>query len=581
MRKRSTGLKAASICLAAVLALAGCGAGETAGGGQETQAQGTAGSQAASAGGGTEAGTPDPGEWDPNVNPAGELPIVKEKITLKVAIRNNAQVEDFVNNEFTQWLEEQTNIHLDMTVLPEKDTETKINLMFAAGKDLPDVIITTAIKNDSLYKYALDGLVLPLDKYIEHYGENYPAMLAENPGIGPAMTALDGHVYGLPKYNVTLHNQMKDGKMYLYKPWLDKLGLDIPETPEELYEVLKAFKTQDPNGNGVADEVPMAGATTGSCTNPLSALICPYIPYSAHNTKAGIYLDNGKIVANCTTDEFRQGMEFVHKLVAEGLLDPISFTQDQEQLKQLANREDVILGGYIHAYTAVNANNPRMLDYVCVPLLKTDTGKGGFLRDLLVPNGPSYVITSNCQYPDAAFRLADFLLSKEAGMRNRYGVEGRDWEYVDPATTDLVGLDGDPARFQIINNVWGETGSVFWRSECLFYNDYENVYGKGFAADAFNPDKYHHDNTIEYYQPYVVGDLVPVNSLFFTEEELGDYSMLATSIDEHVSQQLAAFATGGRDMAEWDAFQKELEGLGLEQYVNYIQTAYDRQYGNQ
>ena len=579
MRKRTR--RSIALGLAAAMVLSGCSNGT---GTTESQENNKTKESAAVE---TTAGetTADTEDWDPNVNPAGELPLVKDKITLKVAIRSNPQVDDFVDNDFTKWLEEQTNIHLEFTMLPDKDVDTKINLMFAAGKDLPDVVITTAIKNDTLYKYALDGLIIPMDKYIDKYGDNYLKMINDNPELDKALIAPDGHIYGLPKYNVTLHNQMKDGKMYLYKPWLDKLGLDIPKTPDELYEVLKAFKTQDPNGNGIADEIPLAGATTGSCTNPMAALISPYIPFSpqAQNGSVtnGLWNVDGKITATYVTDEFRQGLEFVNKLISENLLDPVSFTQDQQQLKQLANRDEVILGGYTHAYAAVNANDPKLGDYVCVPLLQTDTGKGGFLRDRLIPKGASYVITSSCQYPEAAYRLADFLLSKESGMRNRYGVEGRDWEYVDQKTTDLIGLDGDPARFEIIKNVWGENGSVFWRSECLYYNDYENVYGKGFKPDAFNADKYHHDNTINCVEPYIVGDLVPVDSLFFTEEERGDYSLVATSINEHVSQQLAAFATGSRSLSEWDNFKQELEGLGLEQYLNYIQTAYNRQFGNQ
>lgn len=561
MKKRNLVTKMTALLLAAALLLSGCakGSGETSGQAAGTQAQG------------------DASQTDGPVNPKGELPIVNEPITLTVAIKSNPQVEDFKDNEFTKWVEEQTNIHLEFIMLPNKDTDTKINLMMAAGKDLPDIIITTAIPNDALYKYALDGLVIPLDDYIEKYGVEYQRMVSENPSIDKAMLALDGHTYGLPKYNVTLHNQMKEGKMYLYKPWVDTLEMQMPTTTEELYEVLKAMKTKDPNGNGKADEVPMAGATTGACTNVLGALISPFFPYAP--SQNGLYNDNGKIIASYTTEEFRQGMEFVNRLVSEGLVDPVSFTQDQEQLNQLANREETMLGGYVHAYTAVNGTDEKMLDYVCLPLLESGTGKGGFLNDTLLPAGPSFVITSACEYPEAAFRLGDFLLSKEAGMRNRYGVEGRDWQYVDSATTELIGLDGKPARFEILDNQWSKTGSVFWRSECLFYNDYENVYGKGFQADAFNPDLYHHENTVNCFQPYVVSDKVPVKSLFFTDTELGDYTLLATSINDYVKQQLAAFATGSRSLSQWDAFQQELVGMGLNDYLGMIQTAYDRQFG--
>lgn len=553
-----------ALLLAAALGLSGCGT--------KTENGDSAGAAVQNTDNDGETG-------DPNVNPKGVLPIVKEPITLQVAIRANPQVEDFKNNEFTAWVEEQTNIKLEFILLPDKDTDTKINLMFAAGKDLPDVITTTQIKNDSLYKFALDGLVIPLDHYIEEYGVEYPNLLKDCPDIEKAMTAPDGHTYGLPKYNVTLHNQMREGKMYLYKPWVEKLGMEMPKTVDEFYEVLKAIKTQDPNGNGQADEIPMAGATSGAQTDVLAALMAPFIPYTSIAAGGdGLLNDNGTIIASYTQPEFKQGMEWIAKLVKEGLVDPVSFTQDQQQLKQLANRTETILGGYVHAYTAINATDSKMLDYECLPLLEGGTERGGFLNNPLLPAGASWVVTSSCQYPEAAYRLGDFLLSEESGMRNRYGVEDRDWKYVDEKTTDLVGLDGKPARFEILDNQWSKTGSVFWRSECIYYNNYENVYGKGFQKDVFNPDKYHHDNTVTYYQPYVVGDIVPAGSLFFTEEELSDYASLASGIKEFVKQQLAAFATGSRSMDEWDAFQQEIKDLGFDQYMEYIQTAYDRQF---
>ncbi len=550
-------LKLLSLTLAASMLLTGCGGAST----------------------GSDESAPDAVSeitFDPNVNPKGVLPIVKEPITLDIAIQNQSLVTDFKDNELTKWIEEQTGITLNFTVLPEKDTATKVNLMFAAGKDLPDVLILGSLPNTTLNEYIADELVIPLDAYIEEYGENYVRMMEENPAIKKACVAMDGHVYGMPKYNVTEHNMLKHGKMYLYQPWLDKLNLEVPKTVDDLYNVLKAFKEQDPNGNGKADEVPFAGATSGAGTDVIQALMAPFIPYNT--VTSGLLEKDGKIIASYTQPEFKQGMEFIHKLVSEKLVDPVSFTQDQAQLKQLANRDEMILGGFAHAYTAVNANSPRVFEYTCLPLLSGGTDQGGFLRDPLYPAGPSFIVTADCEHPEAAYRLGDFLLSKEACMRNRFGVKDRDWKFVDDDATDIEGINGDPAQFRIINNVWGETGNTLWRSECLLYYDYNQVYGAGRPKDVLNPDKYHHQNSKNCFKPYVVGDIVPYKCLFYTSEEMNNYSLLATSIEDHLKVNLAAFATGNRDMSEWDTFQKELENLGLEDYLNYINTAYSRQF---
>ncbi len=78
------------------------------------------------------------------------------------------------------------------------------------------------------------------------------------PQVKSLITLLDGKIYGLPHINDCYHCSMSQ-KMWVYKPWLDKLGLKVPETTDEFEAMLKAFKEKDPNGNGKADEIPLSG----------------------------------------------------------------------------------------------------------------------------------------------------------------------------------------------------------------------------------------------------------------------------------------------------------------------------------
>ena len=59
----------------------------------------------------------------------------------------------------------------------------------------------------------------------------------------------NGEIYGMPYKSVTAIDN-NQGMLYINQNWLDKLGLQIPKTTDELYNVCKAFATQDPNGNG-------------------------------------------------------------------------------------------------------------------------------------------------------------------------------------------------------------------------------------------------------------------------------------------------------------------------------------------
>ncbi len=67
-------------------------------------------------------------------------------------------------------------------------------------------------------------------------------------------TSADGNIYSMTQYEPQAWN-MTPYRLYINQTWLDKLGLNVPTTTDEYKEVLKAFATQDPNGNGQADEI--------------------------------------------------------------------------------------------------------------------------------------------------------------------------------------------------------------------------------------------------------------------------------------------------------------------------------------
>ena len=99
-------------------------------------------------------------------------------------------------------------------------------------------------------------LFIALNDLIDQYCPNLKAEMAKRPGAEERITAPDGNIYSLPFLGRSGNGWINS---FINQPWLDKLGLEMPTTLDEFYEVLKAFKTQDPNGNGIADEIPYAG----------------------------------------------------------------------------------------------------------------------------------------------------------------------------------------------------------------------------------------------------------------------------------------------------------------------------------
>ena len=112
----------------------------------------------------------------------------------------------------------------------------------------------------------------------------------------------------------------------IYQPWLDALNLEMPETTEELYNVLVAFKTQDPNGNGEADEIPMSLLYGQGGLRLLANFFGLPLDSSVNNCDID---ENGNVYFLANTENYKEYLKYFNRLYAEGLLDSETFTQNQ------------------------------------------------------------------------------------------------------------------------------------------------------------------------------------------------------------------------------------------------------------
>jgi putative aldouronate transport system substrate-binding protein len=154
-----------------------------------------------------EATKPDNKAATDNINSAGIFPIVKEKVTLKVLMSGSPRVEDYNTNEFTKWLEEKTNVHVDWEVVPAAQADQKLNLMLASGT-YPDIILGFAVTPTKQLIYGSQGIFKPLNELIDKYGPETKKVLADMPEVKKAITAADGKVYSLPNINACYHCSM-------------------------------------------------------------------------------------------------------------------------------------------------------------------------------------------------------------------------------------------------------------------------------------------------------------------------------------------------------------------------------------
>lgn len=252
MRNKWTRVGKALLCLTlAASMLAGCGGGggsSSSSGAAESSGSGEASTSSA-------ASTP-----DENFNETG-LPIVNEQVELTFLYVKGANMADFEENAMFQQMEKDTNVKINWQYAGDADWSEQKSLLLASG-DLPDVFFGSNSLKDMDIATNLE-LFIPLEDYVEKYCPNIQAAWEAEPTMEKMVTNPDGHIYTLPGKK-PLRPKGCDTP-FINQKWLDNLGLEMPTTVDEWYEVLKAFKEKDPNGNGVADEIPLTAAPRPAC----------------------------------------------------------------------------------------------------------------------------------------------------------------------------------------------------------------------------------------------------------------------------------------------------------------------------
>lgn len=545
------------------------------------------------ANGATEAKAATTVEYTPN----GTYPIVTTPITVDIMVVQPPCVEDFNTNEFSKYMAKKTGVNVNFIMVPEQTASEKLSLTLASG-DYPDAFLGFGIDGDLEATYgSQEHMFLPLNKYYtKEWMPNMMAALADFPGSIGYLTNIDGNIYSLSRLEGCFHCS-NQAKMFVYQPFLDKLGLKAPTTTDELYTVLKAIKTQDPNGNGKADEIPMAGSIVGWSDNIERFLLnsfvyCDIVTDINANaiSNVGFKMDGRKVDTCVNKDAYRQGLSYIAKLYKEGLIYNGSFTQDSNQLTQLveSSAEPVVgfaAGGWRGQFTAIGGD--RFLNYRAIAPLKGPKGvqeAANFFQD---PGTGALVISADSKYADAIIRYFDYMFSEQGTLEERNGFEGTAWKWAD---ANQVGLDGKPAVWQQLTP-WNDKDpqNVSWIQIQVGSMSYalKNGLAKPQITqddpayyEADNNEKVLYDETANLYKPYAHTDL-EVPTLKFTAEENEKYSTLRVELANYIRQSCVKFMVGTLDVnndAVWNEYLANLDKLQLGACLESMQVAYDRQY---
>lgn len=485
------------------------------------------------------------------------LPIVDKPVTLKVlTTRWGSMGDSFTKNKWLKDLETKTNVKIQWQVESLNDWSTKKATLLASG-EMPDVIIGDQTFNDSDI-INNESLFTPVDDLVKKYMPNYSNALKQLPELKKAVTFPGNKMYSFGK-NLPSRPKTRNQPI-INKVWLDKLGLKAPTNLDELYNVLLAFKTKDPNGNGKADEIPITGS------NGLNMdLLNPFGITDINSTNMMVNSD-GSLTYYPTSDQYKEGLKWLNKLYAAGIIDPETFTQDNTKLTSKNQDPNAARVGFEYAWSPDADFGKWSSQYEAIAPIMGPDGKqyaGGDSNGVFSIMRNEAEITSSCKNPDVAARWLDQFYTGEASIQNFWGAIGT---VISKNNDGTYTLNDPPAGTSSDSWYWDQSlrdfGPKFVSPDFQSKIKLSSKSGDGLKMELSKLG-----------DPFIT---TPYPNVMYTSQENQDLATLTTDINAYVGQATAQFVTKGNIDAGWDAYIKKLKDMGLEKLIKIRTDAYNR-----
>ncbi|MFI7635148.1 hypothetical protein [Nonomuraea sp. NPDC049400] len=506
--------------------------------------------------------------------------------TIRIFAQQNAD-QHLSKSPFTKRLQQKLGVTLtfETTTWDSASAKEKRQISLASG-DLPDVYVlipwVDGFTQSELIRLGKQGVVVPLNDLIDKHAPNVKKTLDSIPDFKRLATAPDGKIYGMPQWNDCFHCSYA-AKLWMNSAWLKKLGLKQPTTPDELREVLQAFKTKDPNGNGKADEIPMSASTA----NPLLPYLMNafiYDPQGSPDYGSTLAVNAGKVQLQPMQPGWREGLRYIAGLYKDGLIDQAAFTQNGDAMKAKGDKAGAsIVGSATVMHPAqlvtIGQKDRRDRDYDAVAPLTGPSGTQYATYTLPSLPGGTFVLTSKASEATqiAAIKMLDYIFTEEGHRYGEFGEEGVGWEKAGPGD---VALDESlKPSFKTLTQPEGVEGG--WGPAAQYNSTKEFRNAQVASTHIYDQAGYERRlfKATELYAGKEPKDQIfPVWHIKIAPEQAGELATLQTNIDNYVNQSSLQFVTGQKninDDAAWQAFLDGLNGLGVTRYLQIQQKAYD------
>lgn len=492
----------------------------------------------------------------------------KPLVTIEVA--RNVTDQPIAKTAYAKQLEAACNCDIKWTEVQDDAWGQQKAAKMAAG-DFPDIGLRIFGSDDvSKYPTQFKDLKPVLNKMpnVEKFFKLQP--------YAKKMSEQNGKIFVLANDRGKQY-RVSTTHMFINKMWLDKLGLKVPTTFDELEADLKAFKTGDPNGNGKADEVPMNIHSIAFGMWSALAFMNSYGAATSWQGNSasgqGFYLDNGKVKDYWTSDALKNTMIFLHKLVAEGLIPKDSLTRDASQYQaQTVNDGKTARTGVTFGWSPQSEFGKLADQYVPVAPLKVsaDQPESQLKWDNSISGtefATSLTVNPKAPHLDAVYKIINAMYSPKMSVEGYFG-----------SIPDIVTQKGS-------------TYTINRRKAYAKYSDTREVALQDRFAGSI-PDSVtivgddNGDQVVAANKPYekvlsqtsATKDVIPL----YVQPDSEDLQTLSdnnTAISNYASNQLAKWFTNGGVDKDWSTYVKKLRtpSLGLAENIKIWQKWYDKQ----
>ncbi|MDP4086614.1 MAG: extracellular solute-binding protein [Bacillota bacterium] len=498
------------------------------------------------------------------------------RVQLTALITKHPLTEDVSKMKWLQDVEKKAGVDIKWQQVTA-DWGQKKGTLLASG-DIPDLIIGPNAVTDADY-VQYNGLFEDLSKDMKSL-PNVEKMFTEHPETKQIATQLDGNIYGLPKYQRFWPATAT--RMFINQKWLDKLGLKMPTNWDELYNVLVAFKKDDPNGNGQQDEIPMDFAPPGTISGffePTMLLGSEGITLTDASGN-GYFVENGKVKNFVTDDRFKKLVEFLHKCYAAGLINKEVFTQDYTKFQSVARGSgDAAKVGFTWGWEVTDRfGNQLAPQYTSMPQIKESADSTAKLSWSYDYNGLNYganmiTMSAKTQNKAAALKFINALYDTKVSMQVLFGSLGTNiadngdgsYKVLPPADSKM-----DPGTWKW-TSTWADNGPMYI-SDNLKLTLGTDMQSVGKQTEPLAPVL----NAVDKSK-----DVFPGMFIKYSKDDNSKLSLNDTNLNTLVLAKYSQWITKGGIENDWNTYLNNVKKAGLEDNLKIMQKYYDKYMSSQ